>query len=53
VTDQHKPLATASDEQARPERRTWQTPRLQHISAGSAEVGSNPARPEGPFGSGS
>lgn len=35
-----------------PKRRTWMRPTLRRLSAGSAEIGANPQRPEGAFASG-
>jgi hypothetical protein len=34
-------------------RKRWNSPRLLRLQAGQAEAGANPARPEGPFATGS
>jgi hypothetical protein len=45
------PARSSGDRRAA--RKAWTTPRMLRLEAGKAEVGSNPARPEGAFASGS
>lgn len=45
TNDPHHALRSAQP--AESNGRTWIAPRLQRLSAGSAEVGANPQRPEG------